>query len=187
MNPFPTLIPTNRPSVAPKYQNSGPIESINGSESRILLSNGVTGPFVNLEFTLENEADLLSVINHWRVAGIAGRFSVDTATLGSDNTGIVPTVTGHQWSYAEAPAWEETCEAYFLQVSLVFMPSDQTVYGGVFASWLDAFRPGIGPGQFYAGVLVTAYHTFSPGIGPYQSYAGVSVRWSESFTSGVFG
>ena len=184
---FPALVPIKRPVVLPKYQNGGPLEAASGKEIRVLLSNAVDGPEFQMNFVLTDEADFLSIRNHFEQVGIAGRFDVDAQTIGVNGIGAVPTVAGHQYHYVEPPEWEETCEAWFVRVVLSRAPAASATYGGGYFTWTSKFTAAPVTGMTYPGARVLFRGSFTPGPVTGMSYAGAQVVWTEQFTPGAFG
>lgn len=187
MAAFPALVPTARPSQAVSYAHADPIVAASGSESRVLLSNAALGPVFDFTFILPDVADWEAIADHWTANGLAGRFDLDAATIGSYNTTALPSLAGYLWRYVQEPRAQETCEAFFVSVSLERLPPINVIYGGALVLDAGKVEAGPGPEQSYRGTNVRSLELVFPGPGPEQSFSGAIVQDDGTITPGAFG
>lgn len=162
MAAFPTLSPSSRTFTPGEYPHS-PFTAWSGRQNRVRLSNVMLSSQLQLSFLAISEAEMLSILAHYR--GQVGRFSsfpLPSDVFSGATTASDFTLSGYGWVYAEPPSVEDLpCGGHNVSLSLVSVPPEGTALIGLNA--LVRVQFAAGSASAGSGAQLTVAVTLAPG------------------------
>ena len=148
---FPTLIPSSRAYTPGDYPNTSH-RALSGVESRVRHSNVLLDASLSLSFNGITQAQLISIINHYKgQLGSYESFSLPAEVWSGISSVNDVDVTSYRWRYNDPPSVEDLpCGKHIVELRLVTVPPEGAAVPGLSAG-----------GDGFSATLVVA--TLSPG------------------------